>query len=68
MGLSSAHHEACFSETVLFKLKKKKLFFQQHRHFLLLPKSLHLFPVICSFGYYLKYTSNNIDVSSVQSA
>lgn len=67
MGLSSAHHEACFSETVLFK-EKKKLFFQQHRHFLLLPKSLHLFPVICSFGYYLKYTSNNIDVSSVQSA
>lgn len=26
MGLS-AHHEACFSETVLFKLKKKKIVF-----------------------------------------
>lgn len=26
MGLSSAHHEACFSETVLFKEKKKIVF------------------------------------------
>lgn len=47
---------------------KKKLFFQQHRYFLLLPKPPHLFPVIYSFDYYFKYTSNNIDVSSVQSA
>lgn len=64
--VSGACCKTCLTETLLFFFKK--MFFQQHWHFLPLPKPPHLFPLIYSSDYYFKYTNNNIDVSSVQSA
>lgn len=48
MGLSSAHHEVCLSETVFFKLQKKKIVFPAASAFppppqITLPFSSHLF-------------------------